>query len=325
MRKVLAALLFCCLLPGSAGFPQSAETRVFATPIPIDPADPAHLNFGRLRYLGGWQLTSRQRNFGGYSSLSVKGDHFFTLADTGDYLRFRMARPGVISEASFGTLPAFPADSGNRSDRDSESMTIGPEGDIWVGFEYHNAILRYAPDLTRLVSMARPPAMKDWARNSGAEAMARLEGGRFVVFCEGKAIAPHVHAALMFPGDPTNPRNVPFQFGYKPPLGYVPTDATQLPDGRIIVLNRHFGLLDGFWAAVAIVDTLKIAPGVTVPGELVAAFKPPLNIDNMEGISVVREGGKLVIWMISDDNQVALQRTLLLKFELKDGNLSSRR
>ena len=39
MRKVLAALLFCCLLPGSAGFPQSAETRVYATPIPIDPAE----------------------------------------------------------------------------------------------------------------------------------------------------------------------------------------------------------------------------------------------------------------------------------------------
>jgi hypothetical protein len=316
MKKAIVALLFC-LVPGSAGFPQAADTPVFATPIPIDPADPAHVRIGRLRFLGGWHLTSRQRDFGGYSALAVDGDRFFALADTGDYLRFRMAKPGVISDSRFGTLPAFPAHTGSRSDRDSESMAIGPEGDVWVGFEYHNAILRYPPDLSQLTSMARPPAMNGWSRNSGAEAIARLDGGRFVVFCEGKAIAPHIHAALMFPGDPTNPKNIPFQFGYRPPRGYAPTDARQLPDGRIIVLNRHFGLLDGFWAAVAIVDTARIAPGATVDGELVAEFRPPLNIDNMEGISVTREGDATMIWMISDDNQMPLERTLLLKFELQ--------
>jgi hypothetical protein len=317
MKKALVALLFF-LVHGSAGYP-SAELPVFATPIPIDPNDPGHVRFGRLRFLAGWHLTSRESNFGGYSSLHVEGDHFFTLADTGEYLRFRMARPGVISEARFATLPAFPGHSGTRADRDSESMTIGPEGDIWVGFEGYNAILRYPRELNRLTAIAYPPAMRDWETNTGAEAMTRLEGGRFVVFCEGKLIGRDIHAALMFPGDPTDPKNVPFQFGYKPPHGYVPTDATQLPDGRIIVLNRHFGLLDGFSAAVTIVDPARIAPDATVPGELVAEFRPPLNIDNMEGISVVRAGGHLIVWMISDDNQIPLQRTLLLKFELEEG------
>lgn len=317
MKKALAALLLAfCLLPGSAGFPRAADVAVFATPIPIDPKDPAHVQFGRLRYLAGWHLTSRQRDFGGYSSLHVEGDRFFTLADNGDYLRFRMATPGLVTEPRFGTLPAFPG-TGARLDRDSESMTIGPQGGIWVGFETSNAIVRYSGDLSQMVSIAYPPAMRDWPANLGAEAMARLEGGRFVVFCEDKEDAKHVHAALMFPGDPTDPKNIPFQFGYKPPPGYVPTDAAQLPDGRVIVLNRHFGLLDGFWAAVVIVDTARIAPGATVPGELVAEFKPPLNIDNMEGISVGREGGRLIVWMISDDNQIPLQRTLLLKFELQ--------
>ncbi len=178
---------------------------VFATQIPIDPADPARVRIGGLRYLGGWHLTSRQRNFGGYSALSVEGDRFFALADTGDYLRFRMAAPGEISEPRFGTLPGFPAYSGRRSDRDSESMAIGPQGDIWVGFEYHNTVMRYPADLSRVTSMAWPPAMRKWAQNSGAEAMARLEGGRFVILAEGKAIAPHVQQGLMFPGDPRGP------------------------------------------------------------------------------------------------------------------------
>lgn len=316
MKKALVALLFC-LVPSSAGFPQSATIPIVATAIPLDPADPARRDVGGLRYLGGWQLTSRQRNFGGYSSLRVDGDRFLALSDQGYTLRFRMAEPGVISESRFGELPGFPASTGSRGDRDSESMTIGPEGDVWVGFEYHNAILRYSPDLTMVQAVAWPPAMKDWSENSGPEAMVRLEGGRFVVFAEGRAIAPHVHAALLFPGDPTKARNVPFQFGYRAPLpDYVPTDAVQLPDGRLVILHRRFGVFDGFSAAVGIADPAGIKPGATLTSTLVAELKPPLNIDNMEGISVTQEGGRLILWMISDDNQVPIERTLLLKFEL---------
>lgn len=318
MKKALIALLFC-LVPGSAGFPQ-AGVKVVATAIPLDPADPARTQIGRLRYLGGWQISSRQQNFGGYSSLWVQGDRFFALSDTGYYLRFRMAQPGVITDSRFGELPAFPAYDGRKGDRDSESMTVGPEGDIWVGFEYHNAILRYSGDLTTLLSLAWPPAMKDWSVNSGPEAMVRLTGGRFVVFAEGRAIAPHVHAALLFAGDPTKARNAPYQFGYRAPLqGYVPTDASELPDGRIVILHRRFGMFDGFSAAIGIADPKKIAPGAVLTSDLVAEIKPPLNVDNMEGISVTQEEGRTILWLISDDNQVPIERTLLLKFELGEG------
>lgn len=317
MKKVLAALLFC-LLPSSAGYPQASDLAIVATPIAIYNDDPARRDIGRLRYLDGWRLTSRQRNFGGYSSLRVDGDRFVALADTGDYMRFRMAEPGTITESRFGTLPAFPANTGTRADRDSESTTEGPQGDVWVGFEGRNAILRYSADFGKLIASSFPAAMKAWSYNSGAEAMVRLDDGRFVIFCEGTAVAPFVHAALLFPGDPTDPKNVPVQFGYRPPRDYVPTDARQLPDGRIIVLQRRFGVLAGFAAAVSIVDPRAISEGATVDGELIAEIRPPLNVDNMEGISITREGDKVIVWMISDDNQIALERTLLLKFELLD-------
>jgi len=316
MKKALAALLFL-LVPGSAGYPQLPDVPVHAMAVPIDPGDPAHLQFGALRFLAGWQLTSRQGNFGGYSALAVQGDHFLALSDTGDYLGFRLSSSGEVRETHFGTLPAFPGATGGRDDRDSESMTVGPQGDIWVGFETRNAVLRYRGDLSALVSAAQPAAMKDWPRNLGAEAMARLEGGRFLIFSEGKRLGHHLLAALMFSGDPTNPRNTPFQFAYRPPARYAPTDAQQLPDGRVIVLHRHFGVLDGFWAALSIVDPREIVPGAVVSGKLIAELRPPLNIDNMEGISVVQEGGRTVIWLISDDNQVPIERTLLLKFELR--------
>jgi hypothetical protein len=89
-----------------------------------------------------------------------------------------------------------------------------------------------------------------------------------------------------------------------------------MPDGRLIILQRHFGVFDGFWSAISIVDPTKIVPGAVVEGELVAELKPPLNIDNMEGMSITREGDRTIIWLISDDNQVPVERTLLLKFEL---------
>lgn len=315
MRKALIALLFC-LLPGSAGYPHAVDANVTATPLLIDPDDPARRLFGRLRYLAGWQLESREHDFGGYSALSVDGDEFLALADTGKYLRFRMAVPGRIDGARFAELPALPSYVGNRGDRDSESMAIGPTGDIWVGFENRNAILRYARDFTQLVSIAWPPRMKDWANNSGLEAMVRLTGGRFLLFSEGPSSGSDIHPALSYPGDPTSRNNVPFDFGYRPPRGYVPTDAAELPDGRVILLHRRFGLLSGFSAALTIVDPAEIKPGATATGELVAELTPPLSIDNMEGISVSREGDRTILWMISDDNQVPIERTLLQKWEL---------
>jgi hypothetical protein len=43
-------------------------------------------------------------------------------------------------------------------------------------------------------------------------------------------------------------------------------------------------------------------------------LKPPLNIDNMEALSVEQRGDQTIIWMASDDNHNPLQKTLLLKF-----------
>jgi len=48
----------------------------------------------------------------------------------------------------------------------------------------------------------------------------------------------------------------------------------------------------------------------------VARLAPPLNIDNMEALSIVSEGDKIIVWIASDDNFNPLQQTLLMKFAL---------
>ena len=54
----------------------------------------------------------------------------------------------------------------------------------------------------------------------------------------------------------------------------------------------------------------------TITPRIVATLRPPLNVDNMEALAVERSGGRTRIWIASHDNFSALQRTLLLQFEL---------
>jgi hypothetical protein len=55
--------------------------------------------------------------------------------------------------------------------------------------------------------------------------------------------------------------------------------------------------------------------GAVGPREI-ARFGAPLLVDNMEALAVRREGERRFVYLASDDNFNALQRTLLLKFEL---------
>lgn len=320
-RAIIATLVW--LASGSASAPIAGGFAVTATAVQIDPDDPGHTRFGKLQYLGGWALASNQPSFGGYSALHVQDEDFTALSDAGQYLSFRMERPGVIENPRFGALPDYPGRAGLKSDRDSESMAVDPAtGDIWVGFEGYNAIFRYASGFARSLAQSRPAVMSIWSGGSGAEALARLSDGRFLAISEGSRFRDGghegVHAAVLFTGDPTDSRSLAIPFGYRPPPGFYATDAAQLPDGRVLILNRHFTLTDGFWSALTIIDPVAIRKDAIIEGELVADLRPPLAIDNMEGLSVRGGDGRTILWMISDDNQMPFQRTLLLKFALPE-------
>jgi hypothetical protein len=103
---------------------------------------------------------------------------------------------------------------------------------------------------------------------------------------------------------------------YLPPDGYRATDAALLPDGRILVLNRRWRLLEGLSAKLMLLRG-RLAPGALLRGLEIADFHRPVTLDNMEGLSVTEEGGRIIVWLTSDDNYSPLQRTLLMKFALE--------
>jgi hypothetical protein len=314
------AILAATAAIGAFARPAAPPPGITATPVALDPADPARNRVGALRYLGGWALSARDKSFGGISSMVVRGGRVLALSDAGTVLSFTIDARGAITQPRLFPLPDGPGSSARKKNRDSESLQQDPvSGRLWVGFEDANAIWRYAPGFTRAERQATPPAMRGWPGNGGPEAMARLADGRFIVFSEEQPGLQGSTAALLFPGDPTDKTAVPLRFGYRAPAGYRVTDAGQLPDGRIVLLNRRFTLLEGVSAVVTIADPRAIAPGrVLVPREL-ARLASPLTVDNMEALSIDREGRRTILWIASDDNFNGLQRTLLLKFALEEG------
>lgn len=313
---LLAALVAIAPLPLAV---HSAPQGVTATAVPLDPADPGRTTLGSLRYLGGWVLKGSDRRFGGVSSMTIEDGNFVMLSDGGVVTRMRFAgNAGPVADYAMTELPDGPGDGTAKSDRDSESSTYDPvSGHVWAGFETRNEIWRYTKGFASADGHAAPKLMADWPNNEGAEAMVRLSDGRFLVFAETKKCGDGSHYALLFPGDPVDHPDAA-SFCYKgPPGGFAPTDAVQLPDGRVIVLHRRFRVTAGFSSALTVIDPKVIVPGgPPVEGKLLAMLAPPLTVDNMEALAIQPTPQGLVLWVASDDNYFFLERTLLMAFAL---------
>jgi hypothetical protein len=321
--RVLLLLLVLVLLatfvpPGTRGpvEPLPRVSQVRFSPVAIDDSDPGRRRLGRLAWLGGWRLTSNNRRFGGISAMHVEAGEVTAFSDSGWLFRFALPRRGDVSRARIGPLPAGPGGKERKSDRDIESAFVGG-GSAWLGFERSNAVWRYALPGWRVTQWAAPPAMRRWPANRGAEAMVALADGRFILFAEGKGSSA-ASEALLFDGDPSRPGTRAVRMRYAKPRGYRTTDAALLPDGRILVHNRRVAFLEGVSAKLSLVDISRAGAGAVLRGVELADFHRPINVDNMEALSVTREGRRTIVWIASDDNYSPLQQTLLLKFALDD-------
>ena len=286
-----------------------------AVPVALDPGRPAVRRVGELLFLRGWALNSPDRRFGGISAMRVEGDRVTALSDAGTVLSFRLPRRR-------GAMPLRVEPLSQRIIRDesfydTESMLF-EGGRAWIGFERLNAVARYRRDGWQLESHARPPAMRRWRANLGAEAMVRLPDGRFLVFAEGRSGDGPYSPVVLFAGDPAERGTPAALLRYRRVPGYRITDAALLPDGRLLTLNRGFGFFEGPTAIVTIAPLAGLAPGSTIAGRAIAELRAPLAVDNMEALSVTREGGRTIVRLASDDNFMALQRSLLLEFALDE-------
>jgi hypothetical protein len=293
--------------------PPPAVTFVRYSPVALDERAPGRDRLGRLAFLGAWVLTSNDVRMGGISALHVEGGEALAVSDAG--WRIRLPLPGRSNpvRAEVAMIAEGPGPPGDKANRDAESLVV--EGDsAWVGFEQFNAIWRYGRRGFERRSSTAPLAMRQWGDNAGPEAMVRLRDGRFLVFAEGNGGDSEV---ALFAGDPSLAGTRALRLRYRPPEGYRVTDAALLPDGRLLLLNRKVGLFAGFTARLTLAALPELREGALISGEAVAAFEGDVTRDNLEAISVTREGGGTILWIASDDNYNPFQRTLLMKFALE--------
>jgi hypothetical protein len=296
--------------------PRPPMTRMTAEPVPLDAGDPQRRRLGALTFLEGWRLSSRDVRFGGVSAMHVERGIVTALSDSGSIFRFPVPRRAGAMPLRIDRIPRGPGTGRRKSDRDAEAMAVAG-GRAWVAYENWNAVWRYRLPGWRFEAAAAPAALDGLPFARGPEAMARLADGRFLVFGEGPDAGDGTTPLLLFAGDPARAATRALRLRYRPPPGYRPTDAALLPDGRLLVLNRSFGVFSWWRAVLTIGNPRRLRAGAVLEGREIASFTGSVTVDNLEALSVTRESGRTILWIASDDNfNPLMQRTLLFKFAL---------
>lgn len=318
-RAGLAALLALGLAPGTC-VRSDIGTRRDAASVTLTPLQNRIGVSGAVAVTGVWRMSSAHGWFGGFSALVAKGSGGLVAGtDRGFLLDLAISGDGTPRAVPGSFRFAGITGRGRTEWVDLESLARDPAtGTLWGGFELDNLVVRYAPDGTRRV--AAPPSMAQWSINSGPETMERLADGRFLVIAEGGTDddTPR-HEALLFPRDPLS-GGKPLTFALAAPAGYDPVDATQVPDGRVLILLRRvrYAIPARFDTAIAIADPAAIRAGGDWPVRVIARLEGGIFADNFEGLAFVpspQDPARGSLWVVSDDNFSIFQRSLLVRFD----------
>jgi len=347
MRPIRSGLFLALVLP-LLGTPASLTAEPVAVPVvtaPVSAFEPQHpdkTRFGPLRFLGGLQIDSPDGRFGGLSGLEISADGttILMVSDLGDLFHghIETAADGSLIGLTDATRQRLPGEDGkpltDKYAADAESLRAIRSGEdieaLLVGFERDNRILRYPlttprpdglPTLATPTALPLPPEAANLPYNKGFEAVAVLPQG-----------APNAGAVVAFAesvsadGDTTIPGYLITPEGTRDLAlartgGFDVTDAVALDNGDLLILERRFNILLGVAMRLRRITAEELdgpqPPQQPISGEVLFTAGMAYAIDNMEGLAVHTDAaGRTILTIVSDDNFSALQRTLLLQFEL---------
>jgi hypothetical protein len=305
---------------------------ITARPLPyFQSAKPDNRRFGDLEYRGGLVLSSPAEHFGGWSGLvmDADGSRLVSVSDEGAWLsagvEYANKAPTALTRATIGPLLALRGRPlREKVDQDAESVALLEgtldRGTLLIGFERKHRIARcpirngevQAPtEYLRL-----PPEAGRMPANQGLEAVTVIQAGPLkgsvVAFAERYTRGSGYHTGWVWAG------GQPQRIQLRDIDGFNITDAAGLPDGGVLVLERHFRWSTGVKMRIRRLAASDIKPGARFDGHVVFEGDQGYEIDNMEGIAVHRGArGETVVGLISDDNfNRFLQRTVFLQFTL---------
>jgi hypothetical protein len=328
-QRIAFAALF--MLTAAACGPSSTEAPgVQTAPVALYTDDPDRRDLGALRYTGGLSLSSESALFGGWSAIEVSEDgaRLLAISDSGAWMTAGLvydASGELIGLNDLDMAPMLDADgrplSGTRAD--AEGLTPLGEGRFAVSFERDHRLEVYAigEDWSQIGTATpspfpAPPGADRLRANAGAEAMGRIEDQLWV--------------GIEYPIVDGQPNTL---------WRYDLTRLDTPPQSTAVTLNPGFGLtgmapdgqggvllVERFWArdvgnrvilGQLTGDALAEADGPLAP-QILARLEPDMAVDNFEAVAVAVIDGERRVFLVSDDNFNAQQRTLLLSFSWPD-------
>lgn len=313
-RRALLALP-----PALTGCAARSEALPRAGPFPLP--TPAS---GGLVPLGGLVLDTSAWGFGGFSGLYLEPDLTLTaVSDRGSWWRARLdldaaGAPRGVSAIRHGPLrdPAGAPLRGGR-EGDAEALTRLPGGDFLVAFERRHRIQRHRHIEGPGAPFPAPPGLERAPANGGLEGLTLLADGRLLALAEQlPGTAPRTTRAWL--GRLTGRQVAWTPRDYAPDAPMLPTGAAGLPDGGALVVERDFTLFGGFHCRLARIPAAALAGEAPLRGETLLHLPGDGPADNWEGVAVARRDGRTLVALISDDNERAAQRSMILLHALPE-------
>lgn len=314
-------------LIGFAPIAQFCQARPLA--LEVTPIEQFHLldadrvQFGKLDFVGGLELSSDDEDFGGLSGFGwIYDQAFMAITDRGmvvsGVLETSQGKPSGISLADIHSLPGLGPDVA-RWKKDSEGLDI-TGNKAFVSFEGAHRVETYGLEGRRLsrsfakVRLDRS-ILKVNRGNKGLEAVAIAPSaspynGAMILVSE-RVVDQHAQGWIVQSG-----KSRAFRFAQK--SDFLVTDAAFTHEGDLIVLERDFSLFGGLHIHLRRIRAEDFQPGLIGKSETLFEGNLQHELDNMEGLAIQRlENGDSLLTLVSDDNFNPLQRTLLLQFLLK--------
>ena len=264
-----------------------------------------------VTYAGGVQLlTPTVSPLRSLSDLKLVGDdEFITVSDSGDLVRGRLRLDDAGNLAGLDALRSrrlTALDSRaieQKADGDAEGLALLANGDLLVSFEGDHRIWNYGTLDAITAPKPVPHPLWDFARNGGMEGLAAHQNKWRVAGEDGGVwdCDPLACLAVSLPS-----ANAPKDSDYRT------TGLDRDPSGQ------------GYWVVQrAFTPPMDARARVRRMGEdgqlgpVLVELKLPGTTDNFEGIAATVRGDKTRIYILSDDNQNPLQRTLMLAFDIQ--------
>ena len=257
-----------------------------------------------VSYAGG--LILRGPGLHGLSDLKIDGDRAWAVSDFGALIRFtiRLDAQGRLTSADNAVSRPLTGPDGAilapKENADAEGLALLPDGRVLVSFERDDRIWSYGVGAKDRPSLASTPD-RDFPDNQGIEGLAAGPDGRWLALGEtGGAWLCDIAACEALPNAPTTYDD-----------GFLTTGADIDPEGGWFIVQRLFVPPLNMQARIR-----RMAPDGTLSEPLIH-LRPPASTDNFEGIAAVRTATGTRLYLLSDDNNNFVQKTLLLAFDVR--------